>query len=139
MNYYIASSLENAPTVQKLAAKLNAQGWTQTYDWTTHGGVQGLNTEQMAEIAKNEIQGVRDADIVIVLLPGGRGTHVELGAAIAMNKLVFLYGKYERDFYRGGELCPFYKYPGVIEAKRAIDELLKEDCSTERKGVNICV
>jgi hypothetical protein len=29
---------------------------------------------------------VRDADVLIVLLPGGYGTHVEIGAALALEK-----------------------------------------------------
>ena len=41
-------------------------------------------------VGKKEYEGVKQADVVVVLTPQGRGTHVELGMAIALNKIVYL-------------------------------------------------
>jgi nucleoside 2-deoxyribosyltransferase len=129
MKYYIASRLENAATVRKLATRLNAEGWVQTYDWTQHGSVEGESVERISEVAQAEIQGVKDAELVIVLLPGGRGTHVELGAAIALGKPVFLYAERERHFYQDGRICAFYKHPGVFK----VDDFIKDIMIAERR------
>lgn len=42
------------------------------------------------EYAKSEFQGIIDSDVVIILLPAGRGTHIELGMALALNKKVYM-------------------------------------------------
>ena len=86
MKFYIASKLENFEQVQYLRDRLKEQGWTHTYDWTQHGSVKTVCTKILKEVAEKEFQGVADADVVIVLTPQGRGTHVELGIALALEK-----------------------------------------------------
>lgn len=89
MKYYIATSLENIAAAQRLHVVLQAAGHLPTYDWTTHGRVYRDDAEAhqnktaMERCANVELRGVINADVVIVLLPGGRGTHVELGAALS--------------------------------------------------------
>ncbi len=90
MKFYIASKLENHEQVRALADKLKAAGWTHTYDWTAHGSVKSTDADTLRAIGQREFGGVRDADIVIVLTPQGRGTHTELGMAIALNKTVYI-------------------------------------------------
>ncbi len=122
MKYYIASGLENAAQVRALKAILDARGWEHTYDWTVHGSVQTEGLERISEVADAEVEGVLRADIIIVLLPGGRGTHVELGMALAGAALdgvldalrIVLYSPDpERDFGVGGKTCAFYHHPLV--------------------------
>lgn len=108
MKFYIASKLENAEEVKKLAAVLKAYNWEQTYDWTVHGSVQHEGEQRIAEVAENELRGIRDADIVIVLLPGGRGTHAELGAANVLMKPVFLWAETGDCFMQDERTCAFY-------------------------------
>lgn len=108
MKFYIASKLENAEMVKKLAAVLKAYKWEQTYDWTVHGSVQNESQERLTEVAENEIEGVRQADVVIVLLPGGRGTHAELGAANILRKPVFLWAETDDFFSPDPQTCAFY-------------------------------
>lgn len=79
-----------------------------TYDWTAHGSVQCEGPERLTEVAELELQGVKDADIVIVLLPGGRGTHCELGIANALNKKVFLWAETDEMFLQNDRTCAFY-------------------------------
>lgn len=85
MKFYIASKLENAENVRRLAVVLVAAGWEHTYDWTAHGNVRGDGPVDLARVrlvGRAEARAVLLADVVIVLLPGGRGTHVEMGIAI---------------------------------------------------------
>lgn len=66
---YIASGLERADEVRALRDAL------------------AEHPSRIAEVARHEIEGVYTADLVIVWLPGGRGTHAELGIALGLNRL----------------------------------------------------
>jgi hypothetical protein len=83
---YIASALENADNVRELRDLLAARGIELTHDWTVHGSVKDQGIERIREVAENELRGVAAADLVIVLLPGGRGTHIEFGIALATRR-----------------------------------------------------
>ena len=80
---YIASALENAENVRLLRDLLRERGVELTYDWTVHGSVKDQGSARIREVARKKVEGVLGADLVVVLLPGGRGTHIELGIAIA--------------------------------------------------------
>lgn len=111
MKFYIASRLENWEKVKYVANALKDAGHKQTYDWTTHGSVQGESEERLTEVAENEKEGVATADIVVVVLPGGRGTHVELGIAIGMNKPVLICAESEEFLLLDDRTCSFYWLP----------------------------
>lgn len=111
MRYYIASRIENAERVKELHALFRAAGWSCTYDWSVHGSVrgEGVTRETLSRVALAEMNGVTDADVVIVLLPGGRGTHVEMGAAIAVETPLVLWSPDpERDFSCDERTSAFY-------------------------------
>jgi nucleoside 2-deoxyribosyltransferase len=113
-SYYIASRLENAPRVRALKILLDAKGWHHTYDWTVHGSVQQCDHATIQAVADAEADGVDAADVVIVLLPGGRGTHAELGMAIAGKKAIYMVSENpEVDFGRDGRTCAFYHHSRV--------------------------
>jgi len=80
---YVASGLARAADVREVHARLRAVGYAISYDWTAHGSVQRDGPARMQEVALAESNGVVGADMTLVMLPGGRGTHVELGMAIA--------------------------------------------------------
>jgi hypothetical protein len=143
--YYIASKLENHAQVRELKAILDQSGWEHTYDWTVHGSVQSEGAERIAEVASAEAEGVCYADAIIVLLPGGRGTHAELGMAIGQTHLgremeaagivaeverrICIYSPDpDKDFGTGGTTCAFYHHPYVerfTSIPEMIDSLLK--------------
>ena len=142
MKYYIASKLENAAQVRQLKAYLDDLGWEHTYDWTVHGSVQSEGVSRIAEVAANEAEGVLCANVVIVLLPGGRGTHTELGMAIGHwqvaealqaaglvtveNRRIIIYSDDpERDFGTNGTCCAFYHHP-LVERVSSWTELLRK-------------
>jgi len=60
---------------------------------------------------------------VIALLPGGRGTHVEIGAALALDKPVILYAP-DRKTLDTPYPCPFHYHPAV---KLLVSEVLVVD------------
>lgn len=110
MKAYVASSLERADEVEELYAFLTNVGVEVTYRWTQHGSVQHDGVARISEVALAELEGIRKADVVVVLLPGGRGTHVELGIACALEKPVILHGDLEDQ---DGRPCAFYLLPNV--------------------------
>lgn len=113
MNFYIGAGLQNRRAASWYAQRLKGQGWKQTYDWTKISSETAVTPERLAEIARRERQGVLDADAAIFLLPGGRGTHVELGMALALGKKVFLCAAGEAEFSPENTVA-FYHLPGVV-------------------------
>ncbi|HWR22961.1 MAG TPA: hypothetical protein VN366_05720, partial [Feifaniaceae bacterium] len=84
MTYYIASGLENSLRVGLAAEALSRH--TRTYDWTTHGDIRREGPERMQGVSAAELEAVVAAELALVLLPGGKGTHTELGAALAAGR-----------------------------------------------------
>lgn len=114
--YYIATKLENYKQHNEVADLLDNASFRLTYDWTEHGPVWKSGVERIKQVSQLETLGVADADFVVVLLPGGRGTHVELGMAIAFNKPVILWSDNERLFSADPETCAFYHHPLVFQS-----------------------
>jgi hypothetical protein len=98
---YIASAFENAPAVRALAARLPA-GWSWSYDWTGH-----TFDDDPAMVAREDASGVARASAVIALLPGGFGTHVEIGMALGAAKPLCIVGDPPGKDPRWPR-CPFY-------------------------------
>jgi len=111
MKFYIASSLCNGGMVQSIAGYFTSRGWEQTYDWTEHGAVS--NMDELERVSDEELRGVTGCDLFFLLLPGGRGSHTELGAALAAKKPVFILSLDQDLFYEAGLTCSFYHHPGV--------------------------
>lgn len=125
IDYYIATALENVAQHRELQDLLNRMcDCRLTYDWTRHGSVQKLGQKAIEQTAKNEISGVLAADVVLVLLPGGRGTHTELGIAIGQRRTIFILGT-EEDFNpTEGRTCAFYYAPHVHRVTGGNKELV---------------
>lgn len=114
MKFYIASRLENAETVSRIAAVLKAAGHIHTYDWTVHGSVKEEGEQRIKEVAEAEMRGVINAEAVIVLLPGGRGTHAELGIALgAGDKTIMICAADDSMFLQDDRTCAFYWNKGT--------------------------
>lgn len=118
MRFYLASGLENIENAKAISAKLREMGHTQTYDWTAHGDVRSQGAWRMSEVSEKEVGAVMDADLVLVLLPGARGTHTELGAALASKrtksqKEIWIYSADGSAFESNSNTCAFYWLSGV--------------------------
>lgn len=96
MRFYTASSLTNLTLVSRFNQSIRDLGHVVTYDWSTHGASQHAGEladdirVRLSNTAMQERDGVVTADIVVVILPGGRGTHVELGMAIASGATILM-------------------------------------------------
>lgn len=64
-------------------------------------------------MAMFELDGISEADFVVVLLPGGKGTHLELGFAMARGKRIFLHSEDSSVFELGPQTNAFYHHPDV--------------------------
>lgn len=122
MNYYIASSFANKQKVQQLSAELNKDGHFFTYDWTTN--LRADTFEKLQHIGLSERNAVQKADLFIILLPAGKGSHVELGIALAENNPVILHSpeKEAQDFLK---TTTFYHLPNVQIITGSDQELLE--------------
>lgn len=113
MKFYIASSLKNYAQVRALSQRLQAAGWVHTYDWTQHCPEDVQDAEALRDIGERECAGVREANVVIVLSPQGRGTHTEFGMAIALEKRIFLCHSDDAYFRCDENTSAFYWLPQV--------------------------
>ena len=116
MKFYVATRFSNRVGVERVRRVLNPLGHTITYDWTKH--LTGPHTELgMGAISVYEIEGVREADFVVVILRGGYGTHTEMGAALALNKPVILVAGHDNMLYdTHRKIIPFYFHPLIHRA-----------------------
>lgn len=113
MKYYIATSLSRATAHHMVRDALEVLGHELSYDWTVHGSVKSVSKERLREVAMCELDGISEADFVVVLLPGGKGTHLELGYSIARGKRVFLHSEEPLLFELGPQTNAFYHHPEI--------------------------
>ena len=131
MNFYIGSKLENYKQVQYLANKLKSIGWTQTFDWTL-GSLDAFDEEALKKVSKQEADGVKCADVFIVLTPQGRGTHTELGIAIALEKRIYICHIDDKYFKDDENTSAFYWHPKVKRLIGNIDDIFTEICQDNK-------
>jgi hypothetical protein len=98
---YIASTLSNAPRVRQLRDRLATMGIGLTYDWTSHNNgapyIDDSDPDLKRSIAYTELMGVRQAKAVLVVLPGGCGTHFEMCAAYLWRKPIIMLADHQPD------------------------------------------
>ena len=125
MRIYVASGLENRARAAALIAYVQSLGHTITYDWTKHGDVRDKGEDAMRATARNEADGVASAALLIVLLPGGKGTHTELGMALTTraSKRIWLWAENEAVFGGGGATCVFYHHPAIERFSCSLEAL----------------
>lgn len=121
MKFYIASSFKNIDTVRYVSEKLIRKGFIHTYDWTQNE--RDLTIEQLREIGQKEKTAVIEADFIIVLLPAGKGSHIELGIAIGQGKRTYLYSP-NNEVNNLATTSTFYHLPEVEKCFGSIDELV---------------
>ena len=93
----IASSTDNVECVRRVAEMLQRLGHAVTCDWFSEkvrkpdGMLKEMNHVALATMGINEINGVMNCDICLALMPGGNGTHFELGMAYGMKKKIIIF------------------------------------------------
>lgn len=122
--FYVATGLSRAKDQNVVRDALVARGHELTYDWSAHGD--SPKFESMAvlkDVALAEIEGVLASDVLVVLLPGGGGTHVELGVALSVGKPVIIHSEEPTPFRLGKKTKAFYHHPQVRQVVCSLDAL----------------
>jgi hypothetical protein len=130
MRFYVATGLGNREQQREVVALLQGLGprWRQTCDWTALDPAR----DGRDVCAATELDGLRAANLLVVLLPGGRGTHAELGFALGINwgqhtypKRVVVWSWDGKAFEEGdAECCLIYHAPGVERVTGPLSDLV---------------
>ena len=123
MKFYIGSGFKNCELIHYYAKILEENGWQHTYDWTKNID-DDVTREDLERYAKSEQRGIIDSDVVIIILPAGRGTHIELGMALALHKKIFLCAV--REEFDIENTVSFYELPDIVKLVGNADENIKE-------------
>lgn len=127
MKIYVASRTENRKKVSEIHEKLKKKGCKITTDWTKHKNIKPYkkNPEKSKEYSEEDINGVRDADVLILLTTkeSSKGMYIELGAAIILKLLtgkpeIFIVGDYNTESI-------FYFHP-VVNRVNSIEDVIKK-------------
>lgn len=113
MKVYVATAVENKAMAVEVMKEVEARSHEITYNWTTHGRV--YNEDELEPIAIEEVEGVKAADVLIVLLPGGWGTHCELGISLGLDRPILAFAYAENAWTQPitGKFCTFHKHPNI--------------------------
>jgi len=87
MNIYLSASIKNIPRTIALAEVLETNGHLVTCKWWEYTLEDGSIT--WGQLAQLELDAVLGSD-ALIFLPGGKGSHFELGVAYAMG--IDIYG-----------------------------------------------
>lgn len=124
MKFYIGSGMKNCEQVKCYAKLLKENGWEQTYDWVKNVS-DDISKDDMRKYASLESKGIVASDVVIILLPAGRGAHIELGMAMALNKKIFLCSTTKEEFSIANTVA-FYELSKVIQLVGNADDNVKK-------------
>ncbi len=135
---YIATRLENHVKHNEVRDALLRCGVELTYDWSILGPVWREGLHRIREVAELETNGVKEADFVVVILPGGRGTHAELGMALALEKQVYILAEGAECYLLRAvsETCAFYHHRKCIPVY-SLDHLLNYVVTCEIRGEHL--
>jgi hypothetical protein len=117
--FYLSTRKDRSAQAAALLEALKDRGWERTLDWAA----QKDHPDAYSDSAVAEIAAVREADVLLVLLPGGYGTHVEIGAALALGRSVILHAP-DRKTLDTPYPCIFHYHPRV---KLLVSEVLDVD------------
>ena len=123
MKIYVASGWSNRKAAYSLMEELMNLGCWVTHNWTKIPEEQSMSEIGCRAIAEVDLRSVQVADVVIVLLPGGNGTHTELGYALACGKPVVIY---DSDHFPSPERVMYY-HPKIkrVTSKKELMEMVQ--------------
>ena len=124
MKFYIGSSLKNSKIVDYFTKELEKGGWEHTYNWSKNIG-KSETVQDLTKYAVLEKKAIMESDVVIIILPGGRGTNVELGMALALNKKIYLCSENEKEFSKENTVS-FYELPSIKKICGSREDIIKE-------------
>lgn len=120
--FYIASSFMNIVKVRQVSGHLKDKGFIHTYDWTQNERAATL--EVLKVIGEKELSAIVEADFLIVMLPAGKGSHIEFGIALGQGKKIYLFSE-NHDIDNIESTSTFYHLDNVEKISGTIEELVK--------------
>ena len=116
MKIYVAARLANFKAVRAVQENLRILGHEITFDWTQYTQKEDVETQDLVDGAINDLHGIEKADALVALLPAKSGTHVEIGMALALKKIIILVTppEHESEFTVARDACCFYWSPNVV-------------------------
>lgn len=105
-----------------MSKNLQNKGYIYTYDWTVNESASTI--EDLREIGLQEKNAVMDADFIIVILPAGKGSHIELGIALGQGKRIYLYSPND-EVNNLETTSTFYHLSEVQKCIGTIEELVE--------------
>lgn len=109
--FYVASSRDGLDDVDQITQFLERRGWHNAFAWPDHFGhtcsIENCGIVDRADLAMVELKAAGECDLFIGVSRMGKGTHVELGAALTgTGKRIILVGADVNDscFYEGAEV-----------------------------------
>lgn len=128
MRIYIATRLDNIERAKNVIEVLEANGHIINYNWTQHGDVRNKGKSKLTDTARDEVFAVVDAALVLVMLPGGKGTHTELGIALASrnNKRILLWSETGKELQTDENTCVFYHHLSIEHVICSFEKLLEK-------------
>jgi len=129
MKFYIGSGFKNKDMVNYFSDKLCHFGLISTYNWA-RVDVFEETIEDLILFSNQEKKAIEESDIVIIILPAGRGSHVELGMALSLNKKIYLCAMSPEEFDIKNTV-DFYQLPCITRLSGTPDEIIEEilkDC-----------
>jgi hypothetical protein len=120
--FYVASSFKNVDAVRHVSKLLIDRGYIQTYDWTENERASTI--EELTGIGQKEKEAVLEADFIIVLLPAGKGSHIEFGIALGHGKRIYLHSP-DNEVANFETTSTFYHLPEVQICIGTMEELIE--------------
>ncbi|WP_241773310.1 hypothetical protein [Bacillus sp. LL01] len=80
--------------------------------------------EDLKEIGEKELSAVLEADFLIVLLPAGKGSHIEFGIALGQGMNIYLFSEND-DVNNFETTSTFYHLDNVEKIVGTIDKLVE--------------
>lgn len=118
MKVYVAGKWEDRSHIKEVMNKLIELGNQITVDWTNHEfGADGVIGDH-EDFAIEDLEGVKNCDALVAIADKDfafKGMYCEIGAALALDKLVFVVGKYANS-------CIFINHP-LVEKCMDVEEL----------------
>lgn len=125
MKFYLAGKWSEKEKITSLIKSLTDLGHTCTHDWTKNEA-EVRDDPALGEFARLDINGVKEADYYIAFINDHeyqyRGTFTELGAALGLEKNVFIVEELPPRPDEGERRHPcqrtcFYFHPSIVHIK----------------------
>lgn len=127
--FYVASSFINKEAVRFVSQCLIDNNFIHTYDWTKHD--RASTFDDLKSIGNMERTAVLESDFIIIILPAGKGSHIELGIALGQGKQIYLYSP-DGAVDNLDTTSTFYHLENIEKCSGTITDLIKKVLLTEQ-------